>query len=255
MTKQNWFIGTSGFMISQTDWLKQKQLNCIEINSSFYRIPGPKQIENWLKFPKNIYFCLKVNRYITHSKKLKDINQIWDDYWNKVSPLGKKLKCLLFQMSPSFKFNEVNMNRLKKLYKEVKNIKCCIVFEFRDISWFNKEVYELFEKFKWTISSTFIKKKDGTKWLNNMPNGLNLIPKTSNTSYTRIHGARGYRGEMTKTQMKKMYNDIKKLNCKNNFVFFNNVFFNKRNNFCTKNNYKIKYAAVCNAIEFKKIFV
>ena len=78
MVNKKWYVGTSGFMISQKNWLSQKQLNCIEINSSFYRTPTLKQIQNWLKFPKNVYFCLKVNRYITHLKRLKDIKDIWD---------------------------------------------------------------------------------------------------------------------------------------------------------------------------------
>ena len=253
MVKHNWFIGTSGFMISQKNWLDQKQLNCIEINSSFYRTPGETQIKNWLKFPKDIYFCLKVNKYITHSKKLKDIDEIWDNFWDKVKPLGKKLKCLLFQMSPSFVCNELNLKRLNKLYKKIKKIKCNIVFEFRDISWFNDEIYELFSKFNWTISSTYIKKTKESGWLNNMPNGFNIVPKTSNVSYMRIHGARGYRGEMKKKQLAEMLNKIKDIKCKENYVFFNNVFFTDRSEYCVYNKTKIKYSAVCNAVEFSNM--
>lgn len=245
----NWYIGTSGFMISQKLWLQQKQLNCIEINSSFYRNPGERQIRNWLAFPKDIYICLKVNRYLTHIKRLKDIDLIWDDYWNAVKALKPKLKCLLFQMPPSFAFNEVNVQRLKQLHKKAKNN--TIVFEFRHISWFNEETYDLFKKFKWTISGVYIKKRNGS-WMGTMPNGITLPPKTSNVSYFRVHGSRGYRGALTKSQLKELKSKITKLNCKENFVFFNNVFFNKKDH-CNFNKTKIKYAAVCNAIEFKMI--
>jgi len=34
---------------------------------------------------------------------------------------------------------------------------------------------------------------------------------------------------------------------------FNNTFFDPRNNFCMIDNNKIKYAAVCNAVEFTQL--
>ena len=52
MTKKiTWNIGTAGFMISQKQWFELNTLNCIEINSTFYRLPTEKSITNWNKFP------------------------------------------------------------------------------------------------------------------------------------------------------------------------------------------------------------
>ena len=42
-----WFIGTSGFMVSKKVWLDLPNLNCIEINSTFYSLPKEKTIQNW----------------------------------------------------------------------------------------------------------------------------------------------------------------------------------------------------------------
>ena len=53
-------IGTSGFMTSQKLWLKCKSMNCIELNSSFYRIPSDKVIQNLLKMPQHIKVVCKV---------------------------------------------------------------------------------------------------------------------------------------------------------------------------------------------------
>ena len=58
-------IGTSGFMISQKVWFSFLCLNCIEINSTFYRLPSEKSIENWNNFPRNVSIVLKVSKYIT----------------------------------------------------------------------------------------------------------------------------------------------------------------------------------------------
>ena len=48
--------------------------------------------------------------------------------------------------------------------------------------------------------------------------------------------------------MKEKQRDTKK-----NFVMFNNTFFKKRNKTCKIDNKKIRYAAVCDAIDFSKI--
>ena len=46
MNKQ-WYVGTSGFMIGQKTWLSLPYLNCIEINSTFYRLPNAKTVQKW----------------------------------------------------------------------------------------------------------------------------------------------------------------------------------------------------------------
>ena len=60
MNKQ-WFIGTSGFMVSQKLWLELPGLNCIEVNSTFYKLPSSKTVNNWKNLSPNLYFSLKVS--------------------------------------------------------------------------------------------------------------------------------------------------------------------------------------------------
>ena len=116
MNKQ-WFIGTSGFMTSQKTWLDLPGLNCIEVNSTFYSLPSKKTVNNWKILDPNLYFSLKVSKYITHLKRLKNCKGAWDKFWNRVKPLGKKLKALLIQLPPSFKYNSVNLERIEKMAK------------------------------------------------------------------------------------------------------------------------------------------
>ena len=71
MSKQ-WFIGTSGFMVSQKQWLEMPGLNCIEMNSTFYKLPSPKTVQKWKNTSPNLYFSIKVSKYITHMKRLKN---------------------------------------------------------------------------------------------------------------------------------------------------------------------------------------
>ena len=40
-------IGTSGYIGSKRDWLAMPNINCLEINSTFYRLPTEKSIKNY----------------------------------------------------------------------------------------------------------------------------------------------------------------------------------------------------------------
>ena len=245
-------IGTSGFMVSQKLWFNLGCLNCIEINSTFYRLPSSKVIENWRNFPENVSIVIKASRYITHMKRLNDVEQGWKVLWNSIKPLGSKLQAILFQLPPSFTYKDENMKRIEKMSKYIPT-NLNIVFEFRDISWFKQEVYDKFKKMKWCIAATYIQKKIDSKWMGTMPSGLNLPPRTTNFNYLRIHGGRGYKGSLNDRQLKEIKKQIDKQEGKESFIMFNNTFFDPRNKFCMIGNNKIKYAAVCNAAEFTQL--
>ena len=126
-----------------------------------------------------------------------------------------------------------------------------IVFEFRDDSWFDKkDVIDLFKKRKWTLGGTDINKKKGQYWMGNMPTGLHLPEKTSNCTYLRIHGGRGYRGNYDLRKLKSIATDIKKKKTEYNYVIFNNVFFSNRSKSCKVKTKEIRYAALCDAKKF-----
>ena len=97
---------------------------------------------------------------------------------------------------------------------------------------------------------TYIQKKAGTHWLGTMPPGLNMPPKTANYNYVRVHGARGYRGSLNEDELKEIRTAVKNQTTRQSFVMFNNTFFDSRTNYCTVDGNKVKYAAVCNGVEF-----
>ena len=246
-------VGTSGFMVSKTNWLKLQCLNCIEINGTFYRLPSDKTIDNWKTLPENVSIVIKASRYITHMKRLKDVEGAWNKLWKSISPLGKKLKAILFQLPPSFAYEPENLQRIADMKKYIPT-NLNIVFEFRNKSWLTDDVYSQFRKMKWCIAGTYIQKKEGTTyWMGTMPSGLNLPPKTSAFNYMRIHGSRGYRGSLDRDELTKLRNSLNKQKCNESFVMFNNTFFDSRSKHCTVDGIKIKYAAVCNAAEFTNI--
>ncbi|MCH1771178.1 MULTISPECIES: DUF72 domain-containing protein [Metallosphaera] len=126
------YVGTSGWSYP---WNKRRSLEwyventpfqAVELNSSFYRLPKPSTVKEWLSF--NLKWSVKVHREITHVKRLKDVDmRSFMELFRDLNP-----RFYLFQLPPSFKRNEENERRVLDVLKEVPNA----VFEFRDKSWF-----------------------------------------------------------------------------------------------------------------------
>ena len=245
-------IGTSGFMVSQSQWIGFKCLNCIEINGTFYRLPSPSTVEKWRAFPTHMGIVIKASKYITHIKRLKDVKEAWKTLWDAIKPLGNRLHCVLFQLPPSFSYKPENIQRIRDM-KSYMPTDLKVAFEFRNISWFTDETYKTFRKLKWCVAGTYIQKKSGTKWMGTMPGGLNLPPRTTDFTYLRIHGARGYKGSLSESVLREIKTAVKKQKGSKIFVMFNNTFFDPRSKYCKIDNTKVKYAAVCNAVQFTTI--
>ena len=245
-------IGTSGFMVSRSQWLALECLNCIEINGTFYRLPTAKVVDNWKQLPDRVSFVIKASKYITHIKRLKDVRDAWEQLWARISPLGRRLRGVLFQLPPSFNYTDVNLRRIVDMQKYIPK-SLDVVFEFRNDSWFNTETYKIFRSSKWCVAATYIQKKAGTSWMGTMPGGLNLPPRTASFTYLRIHGARGYKGALSHETLVSLHKTLRKQKGTDTYIMFNNTFFDSRNETCTIEGQKIKYAAICNAVEFTNI--
>ena len=76
---------------------------------------------------------------------------------------------------------------------------------------------------------------------------------TAPFNYMRVHGDRGYRGSLDESQLRKIKNSLNRQKGDESFVMFNNTFFDSRSKYCMSDGIKIKYAAVCNSIEFTNI--
>ena len=224
-------------------------LNCIELNSSFYRIPSDRLIGSLNKLPDRIDIVIKASKYITHIKRLKDVEEAWGKLWSQISKLGPKLKCVLFQLPPSFNKTDVNVERIQAMKKYLpSNID--IAFEFRNKSWLEDSTYEVFRALDWCVVGTFIEKRQGQTWVGTMPNGLYMPPKTANYNYIRIHGKKGWKGQLSKAQLREIRDAMDGQAVRTSYVMFNNTFFDPRSGHCMVEGERVGYAAVCNAVEF-----
>jgi uncharacterized protein YecE (DUF72 family) len=85
-----------------------RQFNSIEINGSFYSLQRPSSYEHWYaQTPNNFLFSVKGARFITHMKKLRDVQTPLANFFGSgVLALREKLGPVLWQFPPNFGWNE-----------------------------------------------------------------------------------------------------------------------------------------------------
>ncbi|WFS16461.1 DUF72 domain-containing protein [Pseudomonas sp. 905_Psudmo1] len=85
-----------------------REVNSIEINGSFYGLQTPQRYKAWgAETPDDFIFSIKAPRYITHVRRLVDIEQPLANFFaSGLLGLKEKLGPILWQFPPSFRFDE-----------------------------------------------------------------------------------------------------------------------------------------------------
>ena len=84
-----------------------RRLSTIEINGSFYSLQRPEYYARWRdETPPGFVFSVKGGRYITHMKRLREIEApVANFFGSGIDELGDKLGPFLWQFPPSFAFD------------------------------------------------------------------------------------------------------------------------------------------------------
>ena len=84
-----------------------RRMNSVEINGSFYSLQRPASYRSWAEqTPEDFVFAVKGSRFITHLKKLRDVQTPLANFLaSGVLALGAKLGPLLWQLPPSLPFD------------------------------------------------------------------------------------------------------------------------------------------------------
>jgi len=221
-------IGCSGFLydswkgsfypedLPHRKWLSfyMGKFSSIEINVTFYRLLKKEAFERWYKeTPDDFTFCLKGSRFVTHVKKLKDVELPLSTFFNATAPLLEKLDVILWQLPPNLK---LNMKNLEDFIVNLKPYPVRHVFEFRNKTWLTKKVFNLLSEANIALC------------MSDWPPFLNDLPVTADFVYIRRHGEGGsYSTNYTTEQLK---NDAKKIKeymklGKDVYCYFNNDAF------------------------------
>jgi len=203
-----------------------EHFNTFEINATFYKFPTLRVMKNWYnKAPEDFIYAVKAPKIITHIKKFGDckeeINQL---YAVCKEGLAEKLGCILFQLPPSFSYNEDRLGLIiNSLNPDFKN-----VVEFRNESWWRQEVYDALAKNSITFCTV------------NYPKLPTAVVVTTKTVYIRLHGnPKLFYSEYTLPELEELYNDIlSQEKLKEVFIYFNNT---------------ASTAGIVNAQQFKKL--
>ena len=83
------------------------QLNSVEINGTFYSLQRPDSFRSWFdQTPNDFVFAVKGARFITHMKKLNDVETPLANFFaSGVLALGHKLGPILWQLPPNLGFH------------------------------------------------------------------------------------------------------------------------------------------------------
>ena len=66
----------------------------VEIDSSFYRKPSKQMVKNWaMKTPKNFKFTAKFSKVITHEKRLKEVDNELERFFDAIGRRSVAILC------------------------------------------------------------------------------------------------------------------------------------------------------------------
>lgn len=105
-------------------YFASRQVSSIEINGSFYALQKPESYQKWYdETPQGFLFSVKAPRYITHIRRLKEpALPLANFFASGLLHLQEKLGAVLWQLPPSFVYNEERLDQflslLPKTFKE-----------------------------------------------------------------------------------------------------------------------------------------
>jgi uncharacterized protein YecE (DUF72 family) len=143
---------------------------------SFYRLPSEAAFAGWYgSTPDGFTFAVKVSRFITHIKRLKDAKEPVANFMEKAKILKEKLGPLLYQLPPSMHRDDKRLESfLSILPPGLKH-----VLEFRHQSWLDEGVFEILRRHKVGLC------------VFDMPGLTCPLTATADFAYLRFHGSTG----------------------------------------------------------------
>ncbi len=122
-------------------------MNCVEINSTFYRPHQAKTFERWVTTtPEDFRFAVKLAKAVTHGAKLCRCGAELAAFFENVRPLGDKLGPVLVQLPPKLEFEEGTAREFFETLRELHAGH--VVVEARNASWFVPSVGRMLKEFE-----------------------------------------------------------------------------------------------------------
>jgi uncharacterized protein YecE (DUF72 family) len=177
--------------LPQRRWLEHYAtlFDTVELNATFYRLPRRATVAAWVeRSPAGFVYAVKASRYLTHVRRLRDLDRGVDRFYACIEPLlgTPKMGPVLWQLPETFHRDD---ERLAATLESVPRGRHC--FEFRHASWFAPEVYEL------------LRRHGAALVIGDHPErSFQAHELTTDWTYIRFHhGARGRRGNYSDREL------------------------------------------------------
>jgi uncharacterized protein YecE (DUF72 family) len=177
--------------LAKSRWLARyaELFDTVEVNSTFYRLASRDAVARWVEqTPAGFLFALKASRYLTHVRRLRDIEQGIERYYERIEPLveSDKLGPLVWQLPANFRRDDELLAAALRALPEGRHC-----FEFRHESWFTRAVYDLLGDHRAALVIG-----DHPKW------PFQARELTTDWTLVRLHhGRRGRRGNYSESEI------------------------------------------------------
>jgi uncharacterized protein YecE (DUF72 family) len=194
-------------------WLEYyaRHFDTVEVNATFYRLPTVKAVQGWVdQTPDDFVFTVKMSRYVTHVKRLRELEPSMELFYSRIEPLARspKLGPVLWQLPPTFQRDDARLAEALGHLPAGRH-----AFEFRHPSWFAPEVMELLRAHGVALV------------IGDRPevHSFQTEELTADWTFVRFHwGSRGRRGNYSESELRDWARRIRSWPVEEAFVYFNN---------------------------------
>jgi uncharacterized protein YecE (DUF72 family) len=202
--------------LGQARWLARyaEEFDTVEVNSTFYRLASRDAVARWAdQTPDGFVFAVKASRYLTHVRRLREIELGIHRFYERIMPLVEsgKLGPVVWQFPANFRHEGDALERIAEALELVPPGRHC--FEFRHRSWFTDEVYAL------------LRERDAALVIGDHPKWpFQAHELTTDWTLVRLHhGRRGRRGNYSASEVDEWARRISQWARRADvFVYFNN---------------------------------
>jgi uncharacterized protein YecE (DUF72 family) len=150
-------VGTSGWQyrdwrgvlypagVPQRAWLAHYagQFSTVEVNNAFYRLPGEEVFARWrAETPPGFVVAVKVSRYLTHVKRLREPDEPVARLLDRAAGLGDRLGPYLLQLPPNLRAEPDRLDACLRAFPADSRV----AVEPRHESWWTDEVRAVLER-------------------------------------------------------------------------------------------------------------
>lgn len=112
-----------------------RNFNCIELNTTHYRIPTTEMVKNWCgQVPETFHFCPKIYKEISHTRNGLRNKELLKEQYRSLADFEENLGPSFIQLPPYFTYeNKVELFHFLEAWPSEFEL----LLEFRHSSWFS----------------------------------------------------------------------------------------------------------------------